>query len=295
MKIVFPFFIFLFFWSCQSVKSEAEREHDLEMLDWANQNLALEIEDLKGQLHGALLALTTTGSADSIQKSAHKKTEQIDSLFESELEFVKTLKQHSSITKIGDKINAKIIQIIGSDTSFVIHFHGKDYIDSTKTYLYNDLLNDLESFKTETSILIDGVTKPTPLELREIKTLVTSQLLIIEKKTLTYLSQYIQTRRHYNIDDKVSLALQIDKVKYKPNETMTFSVLPSVDFITNFNLLHYTIDDSIQKEIYRVNQYSIDSIILPTNHIGQHKLEVWQYLGHDNNYIHETYYYEVIE
>jgi hypothetical protein len=292
VKILSLLLIPLLLFSCNGLSDEdmEVRLAELELMKLANEHLEEDIDEVLNTID-AKMALPENKKR---LKPITTKIWEIDSILNTKIDFITNSDDNTTYFPIINSINDTILNIIDIDSTYHIEFNGKTYYDSTKTYSFTQYNLDLKNLRLELFKFISNIHNPSELELKEVKTIVKSHFLLLRKRTLRYLIQKMISSSYFISANQINISLEIENTKFKPAESFTFSVFLAVPYFTNYSIINYILDDSIFKEKLFFNTFSFDSIKIPTQTIGRHKIKINQHQWSDKN-SEFTFNYEVIE
>jgi len=278
--------------SCNGINDEEMdiRLAELELMQLANEHLEEDIDGLRMEIDSKIALPENKKRLNSITT----KTWKIDSILISKIDYVTNSDDIATYTPFINSINNTILNIIDADSTNYIEFNGKTYYDSTKTYSFSHYKLDLQKQELEINKFLTSLHNPNELELREIKTIIKSHFLLLRKRTLRYLIQKMISSRYYISANQINISLEIENTKFKASESFDFSVFPVVPYFTNYSIINYVLDDSIFKDKMFFNTFSFDSIKIPTQTIGKHRMRIIQHYWNNKN-SKFTFNYEVVE
>jgi hypothetical protein len=264
---------------------------ELELIHLANEHLEEEIEGLR-RLTNQRMALPQDRQRI---KPITDKIWRLDSILNIKLNFLESTQNMDSIKN--ELIGLSSIMLLHNDidTLDAIQFNNQTYDDSNKTYRYENLKLELLNRELELATFLNNLKEPSPSEWKEIRALCRSNTLLIQKKTLEYLSQRLAVLHQSLFSNQTFISVDYNKRVYKPNEVFSFDVFTSAPYLKDLTLSEYTFDDSVVVNKASFHEYDIEFIQVPTSSVGMHKIEIKQYLGGHKKTPNYMYNYEVIE
>jgi len=297
LKLLYFFCLSLLLFSCNDLSDEEleTRLAELQLIELANEHLQEDIDKYKWNIDANIAGAQSRYAKENAKFHANKIWK-IDSIIFVQIDSNSNSNSFDllAMEKSISSIKGDIFKLIEKDTLEYALFDGNQYFDSSFNYRYTNFYEDVNDIEKQTSNLFKAVKNPNELELKEINTLLTSQLLLLNKKSIKYLSQYIYIKKGNITNDELFNSLNISKTRFKPNELFTFDIYTSVSYLTNHSILHYRLDDSITYKNYSFNEFKLEAIELPTNKLGKHKVEIKQYQSKRKTQEY-TFDYEVIE
>ncbi len=264
---------------------------ELDLIHLANEHLEDEIEGLR-RLTNQRMALPQDRQRI---KPVTDKIWRLDSILNIKLNFLESTWNIDSLKT--ELIGLSSIMLLSNnmDTLDVIQFNNQRYDDSNKTYRYENFKLELLTRELELSAFLNSLKEPSHFEWDEIRALCKSSTLLIQKKTLGYLSQRISVLHQSLFSSETYISVDYKKHTYQPNELFKFDVFASAPYLKNLTLSEYTFDDSLVLNKASFHEYDLESIQVLTSSVGMHKIEIKQYLTGYKKTPNYIYNYEVVE